>query len=152
MSLVFVSKPLAALLYKASDRVLQEQLGIGMSQFKILGAIQNNQRLLQRHIATILNQTEASISRQIKLLHQRQLLVTQFNPKDHREHITVLTPNGRQVINAATEVLEAFQTQFVEGLSDRQQAELIGLLDQIEQHLQIHSFLNQAICFQAKVV
>jgi len=133
----FRVQALAALLYKASDRVLQEQLGIGMSQFKILGAIQNNQRLLQKHIATILNQTEASISRQIKLLHQRQLLVTQFNPKDHREHITVLTPNGRQVINAATEVLEAFQTQFVEGLSDKQQAELIGLLDQIEQRLQL---------------
>jgi len=119
---------------------LQEQLGIGMSQFKILGAVQNNQRLLQRHIATILNQTEASISRQIKLLHQQQLLVTQVNPKDHREHITVLTPDGRQVINAATEALEAFQAQFVGGLSDKQQAELINLLDQIEQRLQLIIF------------
>jgi DNA-binding MarR family transcriptional regulator len=133
----FRVQALAALLYKTSDRVLQEQLGIGMSQFKILGTVQNNQRLLQRHIATILNQTEASISRQIKLLHQRQLLVTQVNPKDHREHITVLTPNGRQVINAATEVLEAFQGQFMSGLSDKQQVELINLLDQIEQRLQL---------------
>jgi DNA-binding MarR family transcriptional regulator len=133
----FRIQALSTLLYKASDRVLQEQLGIGMSQFKILGAVQNNQRLLQRHIATILNQTEASISRQIKLLHQRQLLVTQVNPKDHREHITVLTSNGRQVINAATEVLEAFQAQFLAGLSDKQQTELINLLDQIEQRLQL---------------
>jgi hypothetical protein len=44
------------------------------------------------------------------------------------------------VINAATEALEAFQAQFVGGLSDKQQAELINLLDQIEQRLQLIVF------------
>ena len=122
----------ASLLYKASDRVLQEKLSIGMSQFKILSAVQYNQRLLQRHIATALNQTEASISRQVKLLHRQKLLVTQINPKDRRQHITTLTPTGQRLINTALQTLEAFQTQFIARLPNEQQTELLKLLEKIE--------------------
>lgn len=125
----------AALLYKASDRVLQEKLGIGMSQFKILSAVQYNQRLLQRHIASTLNQTEASISRQVKLLHRKQLLVTQLNPKDRRQHITTLTPSGHKLITRALEILESFQARSIASLPKQQQLELIKSLEVIEQHI-----------------
>ncbi len=133
----FSIQNLAVQLSKSADRVLQEQLGIGLSQFKILSIVQDNQRLLQRHIATALNQTEASVSRQVKLLHRRQLLVTRLNPKDHRQHLTTLTPNGLRIIASALEVLEAFQTQLVAGLSNRQQTELLQTLADIEQRVRL---------------
>jgi DNA-binding MarR family transcriptional regulator len=122
----------ASLLYKASDRVLQEKLSIGMSQFKILSAVQYNQRLLQRHIASALNQTEASISRQVKLLHRRKLLVTQLNPKDRRQHITSLTPAGHSLIVNALSILETFQAQFIARLPSQQHADLLKMLEKIE--------------------
>jgi len=125
----------AALLYKTSDRVLQEKLNIGMSQFKILSAVQSNQRLLQRHIATALNQTEASISRQVRLLHRKGLLMTQLNPKDRRQHITTLTPTGRRLITTALEILEDFQSQFIAGLPKQPQTELLRSLEYIEQRI-----------------
>ena len=125
----------ASLLYKASDRVLQEKLSIGMSQFKILSAVQYNQRLLQRHIASALNQTEASISRQVRLLHKKQLLVTQLNPKDRRQHITSLTPDGQKLITRALEILESFQARSIESLPKHQQLELLKSLEVIEQHI-----------------
>jgi MarR family transcriptional regulator, temperature-dependent positive regulator of motility len=128
----FRIQSVASSLNKASDKVLQQRLGIGMAQFKILSAVQVNQRLLQRHIATVLNQTEASISRQVQLLHRKNLLVTQINPKDRRQHITTLTSQGQQMIASALEILEAFQARFVAGLSDKQQTELIQILEQIE--------------------
>ena len=128
----FRIQSVASSLNKASDKVLQQRLGIGMAQFKILSAVQVNQRLLQRHIATVLNQTEASISRQVQLLHHKHLLVTQLNPKDRRQHITTLTSQGQQIISAALEILEAFQARFVTGLSEKQQTELIQILEQIE--------------------
>jgi DNA-binding MarR family transcriptional regulator len=126
---------LAALLYKSSDRLLQEKFKIGMSQFKILGAVQDNQRLLQRQIASTLNQTEASISRQVKLLHSKQLLVTRLNPKDRRQHITTLTPAGQRLIINALEILETFQAQFIAGLPKNQQTELLNILGNIEQRI-----------------
>jgi DNA-binding MarR family transcriptional regulator len=122
----------ASLLYKASDRILQEKLSIGMSQFKILSAVQYNQRLLQRHIALALNQTEASISRQVKLLHRKKLLVTQLNPTDRRQHITSLTPTGHSLIVNALYILETFQAQFIARLPSEQQAELLKMLEKIE--------------------
>ena len=128
----FSLQNLATQLAKASDRVLQQQLGIGLSQFKILSIVQDNQRLLQRHIASALNQTEASISRQVKLLHRRQLLITQLNPKDRREHLTTLTSHGLQIIAEALEILEGFQKQFISGLTDHQQTELLNTLAEIE--------------------
>jgi DNA-binding MarR family transcriptional regulator len=125
---------IASLLLKESDQVLQEQLGIGMSQLRILRIMQNNESLLQRQIAMMLDQTEASISRQVKLLHQKQLLATVVNPKDRREHITNITPKGMRVIEAALAGVESFQAQYLEGISDKQQAELLELLERIEQH------------------
>ncbi|HXR49776.1 MAG TPA: winged helix-turn-helix domain-containing protein [Verrucomicrobiae bacterium] len=53
----------AATVAKQSDQVLQEQLGIGLSQFKILQVLQAEPRTPQREIARSLAQTEASISR-----------------------------------------------------------------------------------------
>src|SRR5215471_1088503 len=123
-SISFHLQQVANLLLKESDQVLQEQLGIGMSQFRILKIVQSGSLLLQRQIASALNQTEASISRQIKLLHRKQLLITKLNPKDRREHVTALTPKGVRLIDAALDVLQTFQAPLISDLSEKQQAEL----------------------------
>src|SRR3954469_21502069 len=75
-----------------SNQALQEQLGVGMAQFRILVLLQEQPQLRQRQLAGHLGQTEASISRQIKLLTEKGLLVVQINPKNKREHLTTLTP------------------------------------------------------------
>jgi len=131
-SIGFRLQQTANLLAKESDQILQEQLGIGMSQLRILNIVQSGSPLLQRQIAKALNQTEASISRQVKLLHRRQLLVTRLNPKDRREHVTSLTPKGLRLIGAALGVLQAFQTPLTSSLSDKQQIEFLDMLDKIE--------------------
>jgi DNA-binding MarR family transcriptional regulator len=142
-SISFMIQGTAALLLKQSDQVLQEQLGIGMSQFRILKIVQANPRMLQRHIADALGQTEASISRQVKLLHDKQLLATHINPKNRREHITSLTPKGFQITEAAQDVLQAAQAPLVDGMSEKQQLELLELLTAFRHHL----FLTSASDF-----
>lgn len=90
---------------KQADQVLQEQLGIGLSQFKILMVVEWNPRVQQKAIADSLGQTEASISRQIKLLKTRSLLVTKIDPQNRRKHITTPTTLGMQITEAATAIL-----------------------------------------------
>src|ERR1700755_3521534 len=82
----------ATILMRQSDQVLQERLGIGMSQFRVLLMLQRNANSQQRKLAECLGQTEASISRQIKLLCEKSLLAVRVNPQSRREHIAVLTP------------------------------------------------------------
>ncbi|HXR49712.1 MAG TPA: MarR family winged helix-turn-helix transcriptional regulator, partial [Verrucomicrobiae bacterium] len=62
-NLSYLIQHLAAVMGKQSDQLLQEQLGIGYSQYKILMVLEWNPRVQQRTIAESLGQTEASISR-----------------------------------------------------------------------------------------
>jgi len=52
-----------------------------------------------------LGQTEASISRQIKLLTAKNLLSSRPDPQNKRKHITVPTTLGMQITEAATAIV-----------------------------------------------
>jgi DNA-binding MarR family transcriptional regulator len=104
-NLAYLMQHLAAVMGRQSDQLLQEQLGIGLSQFKILMVLEWNPRIQQRAIADSLGQTEASISRQIKLLRGKKLLQTKLDPQNRRRHITAPTPLGMQVTEAASDIL-----------------------------------------------
>lgn len=104
-NLVYLIQHLSAVLGKQSEQVLQEQLGIGLSQFRILMVLEWNPRVPQRHIADSLGQTEASISRQVKVLTNKGLLSSRRDPQNRRKHITAPTTLGMQVTEAATNIL-----------------------------------------------
>lgn len=120
---------LSFVMTRQSDQVLQEQLGIGYSQYKILKVLQLHPQLQQRKIADALGQTEASISRQIKLMIEQSMLVTRINPQNRREHITVLTARGQRLADEATAILERYHEPVVSALSARQQKVMVELLE-----------------------
>lgn len=136
----FLIQHLAFSLGRTNDQVLQEQLGIGFSQFKLMMVLQKMPHIQQKQIARALNQTEASISRQIKLLHEKNLLQTTVSPKNRREHITTLTAKGVRFTEEARRILnEYYQPMFAE-LSEKEQEQLL-------QHL---SSLHNFICTDTK--
>jgi MarR family transcriptional regulator, transcriptional regulator for hemolysin len=122
---------LSALLARESDQILQERLGIGLSQYKILVAVEHNPRSQQRQFAVELGQTEASVSRQVKLLLKNGLITSKRNPNNRREHITELTAKGVRVTEAAHQSLATFYRSFTSHLSPRQQEVLVGLLQEL---------------------
>jgi DNA-binding MarR family transcriptional regulator len=113
---------------RQSDQVLQERLGIGFSQFKILMALQWHEDVRQRHIADYLGQTEASISRQIKLMTEKGLLISKISPRNRREHIASLTKKGLKLAEEAMRVLNQYHSPVFERLSDKQQSQLSEML------------------------
>ncbi len=120
----YLLQHLSFVLARQSDQVLQEQLGIGFSQFKILMALQWHPNVQQKQIAERLGQTEASISRQIKLLHEDGLLTTTISPHNRREHITRPTPKGERLTDKALEILNNYHAPMFARLSDKQQTQL----------------------------
>ncbi len=127
-NLGYLLQHLAAVMGKQSDKVLQEQLGIGLSQFKILMVLEWNPQVQQRVIADSLGQTEASVSRQIKLLQTRGMLVAKTDPQNRRKHITVPTPVGMQITEAATAVMRrTFGPEFTRLGEDELAKLIIGL-------------------------
>ncbi len=124
---------LSFVLVRQSDQVLQERLGIGFSQFKIMKVLQTHPGIQQRAIADSLGQTEASISRQIKLLHDQNLLTTTVKPDNRRVHITTLSAKGARLADEATNVLDSFNEPVVSELSDKQQAQLLEILNSMHE-------------------
>lgn len=130
----FLLNHLAFVLGRRSDQVLQERLGIGLSQFKIMMTLQKAPRVQQKQIAEKLGQTEASISRQIKLLQEQGLLQTVINPANKREHITTLTTKGDRFTDEALSMLEKYHAPMFDKLTDKQQ-------DALRESLEVlHSF------------
>jgi len=119
---------LAFALDRQSDQVLQERLGIGFSQFKIMMAVKWKNAVQQKRIASYLSQTEASVSRQVRLLHKQGYIESHVNPKSRREHITTLTAKGERMIERAMQVLNDYHSPMVEQLSPKKQAQLIESL------------------------
>lgn len=134
-TLGFFLQHIATLLARQSDQVLYEQLGIGMSQFRILRTLQVNPHIQQRQIADLLGQTEASISRQTKLLQERGMLATRINPENRREHLATLSMRGEKVLEAAIEVLGKYHAPTFNSLSPKEFAELDKSLSKLHDRI-----------------
>lgn len=132
-NLSYLLNHLAAVIGKQSDQVLQEQLGIRLSQFKILMVLEWNPRVQQKAIADSLGQTEASVSRQIKLLTEKGLLISRPDPQNRRKHITAPTPLGMQLTEAANGILRRSFGQDFANLGDDQLMKLVTGLQQLHQ-------------------
>lgn len=130
----YLLQHLPGVLAKQSDQALQERLGIGFSQFKILRVLQHGPQTQQRQIADWLGQTEASISRQIKLMISKGLLQTTISPQNRREHLTNPTSKGLRMTEEAIQVLNATHAEMFEALGEKKQQQLLEVLAQMHQH------------------
>jgi DNA-binding MarR family transcriptional regulator len=121
----------ASVMYRQSDQILQERLGIGMSQFKILMVLQEHPSMQQRALADFLGQTEASISRQIKLLCEKGMLTVEVNAKNRREHITKPTVKGLKLSQASQDILQEYHAPTFDQFSDKERQQLTEMLSKI---------------------
>lgn len=131
----FLIQHLAFSFGRLNDQVLQERLGLGFSQFKLIAVLERKPHIQQKQIAEALGQTEASISRQIKLLQDKNLLQTVPNPQNRREHITTLTPKGVRFTEEARRVLAQYYEPIFEHLSEKQQLQLTGTLQMLHEEV-----------------
>lgn len=131
----YLLQHISSVIVKQNDQALQERLGIGFSQFKILRVLEHNPKTQQKQIADWLGQTEASISRQIKLMIEKGLLQTNINPKNRREHLTTLTAKGQHLNQESTKVIQANHNDIFRHLSDKKQQQLLEIIDCIHKDI-----------------
>jgi MarR family transcriptional regulator for hemolysin len=121
MPVGYALERISSLLTKQLDQILLEQLGIGYAQFKILRVIGAYPLSGQRQVADELGQTEASISRQVKLLQDIRLLQTKTDPDNRRQHLSRLTRKGHRFLLAAEALFEQFEADIFEPLNRKEQ-------------------------------
>ena len=122
---------LAFLLEKRADESLKSQLDIGFAQYKVLEAINHNSLAKQNTIAKLLDQTEASISRQIKILHKKGLITVVDVMGNKRARELSLTGIGEEMVSNAEELLDMTQAQVIGELSYQEQRMFQELFDRM---------------------
>lgn len=130
-SLSYTLQHVASIMHRQADQVLQERLGIGMAQFRILTKLQERPQVQQRFLADSLGQTEASVSRQVKLLAEKGMLFVELNPKNRREHVSSLTAKGLKMTRAAQDILDEYHAPAFEALSDKERQQFQETLHSI---------------------
>lgn len=134
-NLGFLLHHLSSTLDRQSDDLLQKRLQIGFSQFKIMLALESKEGVSQKEIAGKLGQTEASVSRQVKLMQRMRLLSSKVNPENRRERYVVLTTEGAQVLRDATTLLNRQFARVFERLTKEEQQGLYYALTALDNSL-----------------
>jgi DNA-binding MarR family transcriptional regulator len=122
---------IAFLLEKKADESLKEEIGVGFAQYKVLEAINQNSLAKQNMIAEMLDQTEASISRQIKILENKGLITVANVMGNKRARELSLTRVGEDIVRQAEQLLETMQEHAMNGLSFKDQNYLIELFERM---------------------
>jgi len=122
---------LAFLLEKRADENLKAQAGIGFAQFKVLEAVGSNMLAKQNLIASQLDQTEASISRQIKILQKKSLITVASVMGNRRARELSLTEKGEELLLQCVEILDMAQSQIIGALSYQEQRHFQELFERM---------------------
>ena len=104
-------------LQQLSDETLLREAGVGLSQARIMSALYQDVPRSQRSIATVLSQTEANISRQLRTMKKQGLVRIVKNKKDARQRDVTLTSKGNRKYRAAEKILKKQQSNFLRLLS-----------------------------------
>ncbi|MDL2363272.1 MAG: MarR family winged helix-turn-helix transcriptional regulator [Patescibacteria group bacterium] len=134
-NLIYLLQHVTTVVTKQVDDALQQLAGITLSQYKILTVLEWDPKVQQKKIATTLGQTEASVSRQIKLLEKKGLVSVKADPQNRRKHFTTPTVSGMRATEAATTVMRrSYGTTFA-GLPADQTVFLSDYLQKLHKHV-----------------
>jgi DNA-binding MarR family transcriptional regulator len=112
---------LASLFEKKADEQLRLELGIGFAQYKVMEAINQNALTKQNTIAKLLDQTEASVSRQVSILQKKGLITVQRVMGNKRAKELLLTRVGEDICRQAEHVLAQIEHETVGELTYQEQ-------------------------------
>ncbi len=101
--------PLLSLVWKlqqSADELLVSKNGVGLSQTRIMAALDKSIPYSQRRVAVELGQTEANVSRQLKVMKKLGLVNITKSKKDHRQRDVSLTPKGYRTYTKAEQILK----------------------------------------------
>ncbi len=108
---------LTSILQHRYDEMLQRRFGVGFAQVQILEVLTGSFPRSQRYISLELKQTEANVSRQLKLMQKQGVVSVKKNKKDSRLRDVVLTASGRRAHENAQKALRTEQEELMRHLT-----------------------------------
>ena len=111
------------------NQLLEERLGIGISQQKILHVLHERSAVAQNVIAVALGQTESSISRQVDYMLQKGWIDQKRDTNDKRRQLTILTLKGHTLYQEAKKLEQKYFQDLLRDMSGKDAVKLQELLE-----------------------
>lgn len=108
---------LTYVLQQLSDEWLLSRVGVGLSQTRIMSVLSDSIPRSQRAIAHLLQQTEANVSRQLKVMHHHGLVSIVKSKNDARQRDVKLTAKGKDRYKQAVKILSTQQNELLKFLN-----------------------------------
>jgi DNA-binding MarR family transcriptional regulator len=89
-----------------AENLLQDNVRLGLSSYRILSVVDDHTASNQRHIATLLGQTEANVSRQLRHMADHGLVKIAPDKKDRRQRNITKTAKGKRKFADAEKILK----------------------------------------------
>lgn len=123
------------ILQHKSDQLLRLNLGLGFGQLRILEGLSATRACSQRVLARQLYQTEANISRQLRLLQKDGYVEIIKHPKDKRQRRVKLTGDGADICKRAKGLLAGLHKEILASVDFRDAFNLTQTAQQLAQKL-----------------
>jgi DNA-binding MarR family transcriptional regulator len=130
----FLLHNVSTIIDRHSDQVLMERLGVGFAQFKILLVLSEKDGSTQNQIAIRLGQTEASISRQVKLMAKEGLISVRRSTSNRRVRLIFLTDKGYLTVERSINALNDYYEPMFGVLRDQDREVLAKILIKLKSY------------------
>jgi len=130
---------LSFILQQVSDELLLDEVGVGLSQARIMSVLHLAVPRSQRAVAGQLSQTEANVSRQLRDMKKLGLVGITKNKKDGRQKDVTLTSKGSRTYQKAEKVLKSQQGKFLRLLSGSE----VKAFERAAHNLSVQHHLNR---------
>lgn len=116
-------------LIKDINFTLKKEFGISLAQYKVLAVLSDNgSGLDQSSIARICNQSEASISRQIVIMHKKGLVRVMISQTDKKTHKIIFSSDGLSLYKRVSHKISEKMSFRMRSFSTAETQALIRLL------------------------
>lgn len=141
---------------KMVDQVLRKETELTLAQFHVLMMIYMHGTASQQVIAEMLQNTQASVSRQVSLLLQKKCITRTQNPLNKREYRLTNTTLGTNLVKKSIKALDKKLTEVLGVVSEKDKEKIVLSLNKIihavgAKHVHLHCDLADSENMEACV-
>lgn len=108
VAIIFELLETASAIERRLDRAVATIKGVSFSEYRLLAALQEHPRATASRVdlAAAVGLTPSGVTRSLKPLEKRGLVVTARGERDARQALASLTDHGRELVDDATGLIE----------------------------------------------
>ncbi|HYW35265.1 MAG TPA: MarR family transcriptional regulator [Balneolaceae bacterium] len=107
-----------AIMRKLTNRFLQQEIDLTLEQYFILNILDNEQGLILRDLAEIVDRDKSAVLRHIDCLEENHFVTRATDPEDRRRKLLIVTKPGVKELTKAREMDEQVNQEIIACIDD----------------------------------